>query len=118
MEITNYTSDGAKVSMEITYGAYNFRRYRKPYAAVYGWTENGKAEPLIWGNVFGNDGGGEIELDAKIGSVVRFGQTDGRNPRKSESHWVIIKEGGPREVTEVEARRHYKRTAAAEEVAS
>lgn len=87
----------------------NPRRYSRPWIAVVtDWPVGGRAT-LEWGEFLGRNGdAGEVEILARPGDVVRWGQKDRRRPDKSESHWGIVEaDASVREVDEPEARRHW-----------
>lgn len=78
----------------ISHGAYNHRRYSRPWIAkVTAWPVGAQPE-LAWGAFLGDDMGGETEIEAHPGDIIRSGQKDNRNPRKSDNNWYIVADDG------------------------
>lgn len=76
------------------FGSYNQRRYSRPWIArVSAWPVGGRAE-LAWGTFLGDDNGGEAEVAAVPGDVVRYGQKDLRKPNGSTANWAIVQADG------------------------
>ena len=75
------------------FGSYNQRRYSRPWIAVVtSWPTGGKPE-VKWGSYLGDDDGGETEIEAQVGDVVRWGQKDGRGGN-TEAYWGIVQDDG------------------------
>jgi hypothetical protein len=87
------------------FGSYNERRYSRPWIGlVTSWSVGGKAE-MAWGSYIGDDNGGEVEIDAQPGDIVRYGQKDNRGNNTS-AEWGIVQAGGAiSDCDAVEARR-------------
>lgn len=68
----------SKGRVSIKFSGYNSRRYSKPWICrVTEWPVGGK--PLVeWGTYNGDDQGGEVEIEAHPGAVIRYGQRDHR----------------------------------------
>jgi len=97
----------AKVRVSKTFGAYNWRRFSKPWIAIVTSWPVGDKPSLSFGGYVGNDEGGEAEILARPGDIVRWGQRDNRGGR-TENEWGIVEpDGSIREVTQPEARKHY-----------
>jgi len=92
-----------RVTMKL--GPFNRKRYGDPWIAkVVKWTV-GRAYELEFGSYIGDGSGGEVEIEADPGAVLRFGQKDLRRPDKSTRAWGIVgADGGVTEITKVEAR--------------
>lgn len=90
------------------FGSYNARRYSRPWIArVTAWPIGGKPE-LAWGGYCGDDSGGEAEILARPGDIIRYGQRDGRG-NNGENAWAIAQEDGSlRIVSQSEARAQYR----------
>ena len=95
------------IRVTVDFGSYNQRRYSAPWIArVTSWPVGGSSE-LKFGGYLGdrnNGTGGQAEILAYVGDVVRWGQKDYRG-HKSWSQWGLVEEGGyVRKITPVEAR--------------
>lgn len=67
------------------FGTYNARRYGKPWCAkVVNWPV-GSVPDIQWGAYLGDSSGGECEIEAEPGDIVRWGQKDHRNIRNSSN---------------------------------
>lgn len=95
--------------ISIEFGSYNDRRYSRPWISrVTAWP-TGKAPTPVWGRYLGTAAGGEVEIEAEPGDVVRWGQKDNRKISGSESYWGIVQaDGTVTKVTEPEARKHWR----------
>lgn len=89
----------------IKFGQYNERRYGKPWIAkVISWAVGGQPE-LDWGGFIGDTWGGECEIEAEPGDIIRYGQKDHRG-NKTDNNWgVVNSEGIIKGITPVEARK-------------
>lgn len=76
------------------FGNYNHRRYGRPWIArITGWPIGGKPD-IIWGRYVGDDdAGGEVEIEAMPGDIVRTGQKDYRG-NNTEAYWYIMQPDG------------------------
>ena len=74
-------------------GAYNERRYGKPYIAQIVWdTPKGTPE---WGEWCGQPGQpGLLIIDAEPGDTLMIGQKDHRNSKKSAPDYFIVCDDG------------------------
>jgi hypothetical protein len=97
-----------KMRIAVEFGSYNQRRYSKPWISkVTAWAV-GKSPDVEFGGYIGDDNGGEAEIMAKVGDIIRYGQKDGRG-NNTESLWAVVEEGGTlRKVTMIEARKLFK----------
>ena len=65
-----------RTSIEI--GSYNSRRYSRPWIGrITAWPVGARPE-LAWGGYAEDDNGGELEIEAQAGDIIRWGQRDGR----------------------------------------
>jgi hypothetical protein len=89
------------------FGNYNQRRYSRPWIArVISWPVGGRPE-LEFGRYLGSDGGGECEIIARPGSIVRWGQNDWRG-NNTDSCWGIVDSYGTiASCTEAQARAKF-----------
>jgi hypothetical protein len=87
---------------------YNPKRRARPYIAkVVGWPVGRRAQ-IEWGTYLGDEGGGEAEVEARPGDVVRHGQRDERN-HKGNAKWAVVQaDGALKECTELEAARTFR----------
>lgn len=95
------------VRVAIQMGSYNQRRYSRPWIGVItSWPVGGKPE-IKWGCYVGDESGGELEIMAQPGDVIRHGQKDLRG-NGSESNWAVVTpDGSLRDVDAAEARKLY-----------
>jgi len=78
---------------KIEWSSYNQRRYGRPWIArVTAWPIGARPE-LEWGGYAGDDAGGELEIEANPGSIIRWGQKDGRG-NGGTNEWGIAKTDG------------------------
>jgi len=106
METTVGTATAARIS--ITYGEYNFRRYSKPWIArIESWPVGGIPK-LEWGSYVGDANGGEVEIIAYPGDIIRDGQRDWRG-NNTVSDWSVVKADYTlRKISQVEARKLFQ----------
>lgn len=90
---------------------YNERRLGRPWIAVVASWESGQRPELRWGSWIGRDGcAGMLEIEARPGDILRWGQKDHRRPQNSRSEWaVVLHTGRLRDVSDVSAREYYLR---------
>jgi hypothetical protein len=107
-EIARRTPRPAKVRVAREFGCYNDRRYGRPWIGrIASWPVGGKPE-IEWGSYLGDAMGGEAEVMAHVGDIIRWGQRDGRNPRKTDNEWAVVEADGTlRDIDAAEARRLY-----------
>lgn len=80
-----------RVSQE--FKSYNQRRYGRPWIAkITSWPVGGKPE-VAWGSYLGDDNGGEVEIEAVPGDIVRTGQKDHRGGN-TDASWYIVQADG------------------------
>lgn len=78
----------------VEFDGYNDRRYSRPWIArVTSWPVGGKPE-LTFGGYAGDERGGEAEIMAKPGDIVRYGQKDLRKSNGSMSKWAVVADNG------------------------
>jgi hypothetical protein len=95
--------------ISIEYGAYNPRRYSRPWIArVTAWPVGG-TPTMEWGSYVGDDHGGEVEIMATPGDIIRDGQRDGRGGNNTVSNWsVVMADYTLRIINQVEARKLFR----------
>lgn len=105
-EIKSRSGTVARYATE--FGSYNDRRYSKPWIAkVISWPVGGRPN-LEFGRYIGNDDGGEVEIMACPGDIIRVGQKDLRQPRRTQNDWFVARDNGVLEPIEAaEARKLY-----------
>lgn len=88
-----------------SWSSYNQRRYSRPWIAkITSWPVGGRPE-MAWGRYIGDDGGGEVEIEAQEGDIIRTGQKDGRGG-KTSANWYIVGADGELILTDAtEARK-------------
>ena len=93
----------------IKYPAYNHRRYGRPWIArVAVWPVGGSPE-LEFGSYCGDKNGGEVEILARPGDIIRDGQRDGRKAEGTISDWSVVEaDYSLREISQAEARKRYQ----------
>jgi hypothetical protein len=90
-----------------TFGSYNQRRYSRPWIArVTSWPV-GKRPELEFGCYLGDDEGGECEIMATEGCVVRWGQKDGRGSGGTNAWGIVEADGTITSCTEMQARAQF-----------
>lgn len=96
-------AEGKRIA--ISFGSYNPRRYSRPWIArVTAWPV-GKKPELLFGAYVGDDSGGEAEIIAYPGDIVRYGQRDGRRADKSRNEWGVVEDDySVRDAKQTEAR--------------
>ncbi|MFH1547127.1 MAG: hypothetical protein ABIC57_01420 [bacterium] len=72
-----------------TFGSYNSRRYGRPWIGKITSWPIGKQSEISWGSYLGNDNGGEVEIEANPGDIIRTGQKDNRGGNTS-GDWYIV----------------------------
>jgi len=91
------------------FGGYNARRYSRPWIGlISAWPIGGKPA-IAWGSYLGTDSGGEVEIEAQAGDIVRTGQKDGRGGNTTAGWYVVEADGTLRKVTPAEARAAYRK---------
>jgi len=103
----------AKVRVAVDFGAYNARRYGKPWIGrIIAWPVGDKPT-ITWGAYIGRHAytgapnGGEVEIMAYPGDIVRWGQKDHRG-HDTEAHWGVVNiDQTIAELTAAEARQRY-----------
>ena len=91
----------------IEFGSYNQRRYSRPWIVrVASWPVGGRPE-LQWGEYIGDDSGGEVEILAAPGDIIRSGQKDGRGNGTENSWYIAQTDGTLLATTAAEARQAY-----------
>ena len=107
-ELGRRRNEQQALRVSIHYAGYNERRYSRPWIArVTAWPVGGRAA-LDWGRYLGGDSGGEVEIMARPGDIIRHGQKDTRGSNGS-SEWAVVQaDGSIHNLTEAEARQTYK----------
>jgi len=91
----------------ISWDCYNQRRYSRPWIArVTAWPV-GSRPAIEWGNYLGNDAGGELEIEATPGDVLRYGQKDGRGNGTINCYAIVLEDGSLLGVGEPNAKKYY-----------
>jgi hypothetical protein len=95
--------------ISVGYGAYNSRRYSKPWIArIIAWPVGG-VPTMKWGSYIGDSTGGEVEIMAAPGDIIRDGQRDGRGGKNTVSDWsVVTLDYSLMKVNQVEARKLFR----------
>lgn len=87
------------------FSSYNQRRYGRPWIAkITSWPVGGKPE-VAWGSYLGDDDGGEVEVDAMPGDIVRTGQKDHRGGNTDASWYIVQADGSLLSSDAAEARK-------------
>jgi hypothetical protein len=108
MESLEQTSN-IKQRISVEYGEYNFRRYSRPWIArVTAWPVGG-VPTMQWGSYVGDENGGEVEIMAAPGDIIRDGRRDGRGGNNTISDWsVVMADYTLRKISQVEARKLFR----------
>lgn len=98
---------GVQIRVNLCVGTYNARRYGRPWIAkVTSWPVGGRPE-LEFGTYCGTDGGGETEIMARPGDIVRGGQKDLRGNNGCSDWYLVETSGELRMIDQPEARKLY-----------
>lgn len=95
------------IRVTVEFSSYNEKRYSRPWIAkITSWPVGGK--PTVeWGNFVGSDSGGEGEIMARPGDIVRWGQKDNRG-NGTRAYWGVVQSDGTiNHCTEVAARNAF-----------
>lgn len=91
----------------VSIGSYNQRRYGRPWIAkVTAWPVGDKPA-LAWGGYAGDDNGGELEIMAAPGDIIRWGQKDGRGNSGSNEWGIVSADGKLVSCDQPEARKQW-----------
>ena len=91
----------------VAFDAYNGRRYSRPWIArVTAWPVGDRAT-LEFGAYLGNERGGEVEIEAEPGAVVRWGQKDNRGNGTRAHYGIVSEDGTLSEYTESVCKKHF-----------
>lgn len=95
--------------IEIPIPAYDPQRLGRPWIGkVVMWVE-AAGPSLQRGHWFGDDGGGELEIDASDGDLIKWGQRDLRSGTPA-CHWARVQGEHLIELTETDARKRWVET--------
>jgi hypothetical protein len=104
------------MTVSINHGAYNQRRYSRPWIAKIKDWPVGKSPVLDFGYYNGDDNGGFTEIVAEPGDVIKAGQKDYRNYKYTENDFYLVNlDGSVTKITAAEAKQAWN--AAHKEVA-
>lgn len=93
------------------FDGYNFRRYDRPWIAKITDWPIGSKPTLKFGGWIGNDkDGGEAEIDANAGDIIRYGHRDNRGNGTVNAWGIVQADGVILRCTEPEARQHWTQT--------
>jgi hypothetical protein len=88
----------------VEFGGYNSRRYGRPWIAkIVTWPIGGRPELEFGSNV----GAYLVEIDAKPGAIVRWGQKDHRGNNTTAEWGVVQLDGDIKDVLAETAREHW-----------
>lgn len=107
-ELAGRQTPSAKIRTAQAFDSYNQRRYGRPWIGrVTAWPVGGRPE-IEFGRYAGDDNGGEAEIMAYPGDIIRWGQKDMRS-NKTDNDWGILQTNGTIvDCTQTEARAAYK----------
>jgi hypothetical protein len=93
-EIIESGISAAEMRTVIKWGRYNEKRYGKPWIAkVTAWPIGGR--PTIeFGEYVGDEDGGEVEILARPGQIVKYGQKDHRNESGTLNCFGVVTDDG------------------------
>lgn len=96
------------MKLQIEFAAYNERRYSRPWGGrISSWDNAGKPE-LDWGAFIGQHGAaGRVEIEARPGDIVRWGQRDNRGNGGINAWGIVEDNGSIRDCTPTQARDHW-----------
>lgn len=91
-----------------SFGSYNQRRYGRPWICkITSWPVGGKPE-VQWGAYCGTDDGGEVEIEAAAGDIVRTGQKDNRGNGTSADWYIVDADGSLQDTDAAGARKAWE----------
>ncbi|MDR2054482.1 MAG: hypothetical protein LBQ10_01220 [Desulfovibrio sp.] len=100
--------DTATITVSFEIGAYNHRRYSKPWGAIVTFDGPKPQYNFDAAAYLGDDTGGRVIVQCRVGDIVARGQRDNRNPKYTENNWCIVEDGGKtRTVDKAEAYDHW-----------
>ena len=82
------------MDISINFGAYLWRKFRKPWIAKVTAWPHGHKPTQVWGLFTGDESGGELEITAEVGDIIRWGQAHCSHRWKNICYWGIIQESG------------------------
>lgn len=92
----------------IKFESYNKYRFQKPWICKVTEWPGGTKPAVTWGIFQGNEDGGDAEIIAIPGDVVRWGQK-GPSPKQTKKHWGIVQANGSvEECTMAQARKAWQ----------
>jgi hypothetical protein len=107
-ELGRRTAKDQWVRVTQTFSAYNERRYSRPWICrITGWKIGDRPE-VEWGRYLGTARGGEVEITARPGDIIRTGQKDGRGNHGSADWYFVGTDGLLYSLTEAEARSRFQ----------
>ncbi len=77
----------------INFEGYNKYRFHRPWISKVVEWPSGKSAIVSWGRYQGDEDGGDAEIMATPGDVVRWGQK-GPSRSQTKSYWGIVQEDG------------------------
>jgi len=105
------TNNGDRAITISTFGAYNERRYGRPWAAVVVAWPGGRPElDFHAGSYLGDTTGGRLEITAGPGDVIRWGRKDGRGNGTINEWGIVAADGTITSCTPTEAKDHWRAT--------
>lgn len=93
----------------IGYSSYNYRRYSKPWIGlITAWPVGGKPD-MKFGSYVGTPSGGEVEILARPGDIIRHGQKDNRSGNGTRAWWGVVEADlTVRDITMAQARKLFQ----------
>lgn len=89
----------------VAFNGYNPRRYSRPWIALVTAWPVGRSPELAFGNYIGSAVGGEAEVLARPGALVKWGQKDLRGNHTTSCWGSVEDDGSIRQVSQQEARQ-------------
>jgi len=77
----------------ISFDSYNKYRLQKPWISKVSEWPSGKSAIVSWGKYQGDEDGGDAEIMATSGDIIRWGQK-GPSRSQTKSYWGIVQEDG------------------------
>lgn len=93
----------------INFDSYNKRRYSAPWIGRIVEWEVGQNPKIVWGKFIGDDDGGEVEIEANPGDIIRAGQKDYRGNNTTADWYEVGELGLLNEITAKEARQAFQK---------
>lgn len=95
--------------IEFQYGAYNHRRYGKPWGAVVKFEGTKMVYDFSLATFLGDsDNGGKVYIECQPGDIIATGQRDFRGGSTVNTLYIVEEDGSLKQVDKVAALEHWE----------